>query len=282
MLRNLKSPSLALILFLTACGGKQNPSVHADKDTVVQSKDNSGGDTTHVKYNHLISNIPIPFDILNKLSNSYITYKAEFLNPVESAVRYNQISSRSLNLGIYGADLTYIISLGEFKEFAPHIRIIKKMADDLGIPNAFNDDMMARYNNNTENKDTLQKIIFHSYKEIDKTLKSNDRLGMAALVVGGGWIESLFLTTQTIGDHPNDGSYSTLYSLVKDQKVHLNNLIDLMDDFKLDPFDGIVTELKGVQKIYAEAGEGKSLSQVTVKSIAEHIAKLRNRIIVGN
>jgi len=270
-----------LVLLLSCTNSKQN-GTRSDKDTLTPALSDKTADSLRLKYSHLISNVPIPFDVLQKLSNSYVVYKPELMNPISALSGYNQSDSKSLNLGVYGADLTYIISIGEFKEFASHIHTIKRLADELGIPTAFDEGTMVRYNLNETNRDTLQNVMYHSYHEIDRTLKANDRFGMAALVVCGGWIESLYLTTQTIGNNDNSGSYSELYNLVFEQRKHLPNLINLLNDFKIPPFGKIITSLEKVRKLYASSTDNNHLSLEEVKAISEEVAKLRMEITHGS
>jgi hypothetical protein len=271
-----------LLVFILSCTNNKQNGTHPDKDTLAPVVSDKISDSLHLKYSHLISNVPIPFDILQKLSNSYVIYKPELLNPITALAGNNQSDSKSLNLGVYGADLTYIISVGEFKEFASHIHAIKRLADELGVSTAFNESTMARYNLNETNRDTLQNVMYHSYHEIDRTLKANDRFGMAALVVCGGWIESLYLTTKTIGNNENSGSYTELYNLVFEQRKHLPNLISLMNDFKIPPFGKITASLEKVRKLYTSSTDDNHLSMEEVKAISEEVAKLRMEITHGS
>ncbi len=274
----------SFVVLVAGCNSHQATEQQGEKDTLSQNISSPAGqaDTTHLKYNHLISNIPVPFEILNKLSNLHLAYAPGLINPLRSLSNYNKRESKSLNLGVYGADLTYIISLGEFKEFAPHVKAIKHLADELDIPLAFDDEMMSRYNINPPNKDTLQNALFNSYHEIDRSLKANDRLGMAALVVCGGWVESLYLTTRTIGQNENSGKYADLYLLVQAQRKHLQNLIGLLSDFKTEPFQNIVISLKETEELYEATGEGKLLKNEDLKKISEELAKLRAMIVTEN
>jgi hypothetical protein len=272
----------SFLTLLAACNSHQTQEQQGDKETVSQNVTAGPADTTHLKYNHLISNIPVPFEILNKLAGLHLAYTPGLINPLNAMSTYNKRESKSLNLGVYGADLTYIISLGEFKEFAQHIKTIKHLADELDIPLAFDDEMMSRYNSNPPNADTLQNALFNSYHEIDRSLKANDRIGMAALVVCGGWVESLYLTTRTIGDNDNSGKYMELYQLVLAQKKHLQNLISLLGDFKTEPFLHVVAGLKKTETLYAAAVESNSLKKEELKKISEELAKLRAFIISEN
>ncbi|MFI5150112.1 MAG: hypothetical protein ACHQRM_10295 [Bacteroidia bacterium] len=272
---------VVVLLLLYSCNNKPGSSQAADRDTVSRNVP-SPPDSTRMKYNHLIGNIPIPFEILQKLSTSYVAYKPGLLNPVNAQHKYNQSHSKSLNLGVYGADLTYIISMGEFKEFASYIRTVKKLADELGIPTAFDDKTMSRFEQNKGNKDTIQNVMYGSYSEIDRSLKSNDRISMAALVVCGGWVESLYLTTRTIGDNENNGSYTELYNLLFEQRRHIKNLINLLNDFKSEPFQSIIKDLNEINSLYTAGYDDNHLSQKEVKGIAEVVERLRTRITNGS
>jgi hypothetical protein len=272
----------SLVILLAACDSHSGQPNQTDRDTLPSGGTKIPVDTIHLKYNQLINTIPVPFEILNKLSSTYLVYKPGLINPLASLNGYNQRESKSLNLGVYGADLTYMLSLGEFKGFAPHVKAIKRLADELNIPLAFDDEMMSRYSANPPNRDTLQNALYTSYHEIDRTLKANDRVGMAALVVCGGWVESLYLTTQTIGENENTGKFSELYKLVLLQKKHLGNLISLLNDFQTDPFKKIVFSLHKIDKLYEAHPENKSMNNTEVKNITAELAGLRTLIITEN
>ncbi|HXC07187.1 MAG TPA: hypothetical protein VNZ86_20645 [Bacteroidia bacterium] len=269
------------LLCLFSCNTKQGPVQQADRDSL-QHNQTPALDSTRIKYNHLIGNIPIPFEILQKLSSSAVAYKPDLLNPASNVHKYNQSNSKSMNLGVYGADLTYVISMGQFKEFASYIRTVKKLADELGIPTAFDDKTMSRFEQNKGNKDTLQNVMYGSYSEIDRSLKSDDRIGMAALVICGGWVESMYLTTRTIGTNENNGSYTELYNLMFEQKRHIRNLINLLNDFKTEPFGEIARDLEEINQLYTLALNDNHLSQDEVKGISEVVVRLRTRITNGS
>jgi hypothetical protein len=270
------------LLILNSCEGNRNPGAHLPEKDSLNIHSASSTDSTHQKYSHLISNVPIPFDILNKLNTTGVPFRAALLNSLSNASSYNVNDSKSLNLGVYGADAAYLISMNECTGLAGHVKILKKLADELGITKAFNEDMMGRYNQGNSNKDTLQNVIWSSYTEIDQSLKSNDRLGLASLVVCGGWVESLYLTIQSISSHENEGTYSPLYSLLFAQKEHLTKLIRLMRDFKGDPFQAIVLELKTIESDFGSVTEASKLTWGQASKIAQDITHLRSVIVKGS
>lgn len=260
---------------LTGCsGGKDTPV----GDTGISIRqDDPVTDSTQAKYNRLISNVPIPFDMLKRLTGSGITYRDSLVNPVTNISRYSKSNIQAMNLGIYGADLTYVISMEQFGQVGPHIKPVKKLADIIVIPTAFDENMMRRYDNNRSNRDSLERMIYQSYQKIDITLKSNERLGLAALVVAGGWVESLYLTTQHLERDPASEKSKVLYEVLSDQQRHLGNLIELLKDFKDDEYTAsLVSDLVELKGFYLPGGQ---VTPEVLKKITDKIAAIRNRAV---
>ncbi|HEV7231870.1 MAG TPA: hypothetical protein VGO45_11105 [Bacteroidia bacterium] len=267
---------LLSICLLTACGGNHPAQIPSgEKDSLMPALTAKNQDTLREQYRHLIWSVPLSFDLLQKLSLAGTSYKAELLNPVSSVSRYNQTNTEALNLGVYGADMTYLISLGEFREFASHVRVIKQLTDALGVSSALDDDVLARFSDRNTNKDTLQNGISKSYRKIDKTLESNDRLEVAALVVCGGWIEGLYLSSSSVVS----GGSVALRQLLSEQKKHLPRLIRLMSYFKSEPFSGIEKDLQSIQKAFESAKDPEHPDLSELKNISSQIEQLRARII---
>src|SRR5207244_2998334 len=125
------------------------------------------------------------------------------------------------------------------------------LADDLGIPLAFDQSALSTYKKFGTNKDSLEKIVFNSYSEVDKTLKSNERIGLASLVVTGGWLEGLYATLKTLGSMPKNDKTKNIYKKIWEQKNHLDMIIALLGQFKEEiAYVNLVVDLQGVKTIY--------------------------------
>ncbi|HET6991339.1 MAG TPA: hypothetical protein VFJ43_08455, partial [Bacteroidia bacterium] len=88
---------------------KSNDNSHVDSthDTITGIDLN---DSTKMRFKKLVSAMPVPFDMLKKFSGAHLPFRGELLNVPENAVSYNSAGIQSLNLGVYGADLAYMIS----------------------------------------------------------------------------------------------------------------------------------------------------------------------------
>ena len=203
---------LIAVLSLSACNGdksiKENTLTAEDSLAMVET---ANTDVNKGKYDMVISDIPFPFEILDNLYTKHIPFEEKAMNPTSQASKYNQYNSKALNLGVYGADLAYAVTYEQFQDIGDYIKTTKRLAEDLNIPYAFDDNMMDKYNKFKDNKDSLTRVVYDSYNQVDKALKGDERVGMAALVVAGSWLEGLYLSSQTFLDAQKTPDNTSLY-----------------------------------------------------------------------
>ena len=184
----------------------------------------------------VISDIPFPFEILDNLYAQKIHFNQKAMNDFSNSSKYSEYNSKALNLGVYGADLSYSVTYEQFQQIGLYVKNSKKLADDLNIPYAFDDKMMQKYNQYKDNKDSLTRIVYDSYNQVDKALKGDERVGIAALVVTGSWLEGLYLSTKTYVDAPKTSENSSLYKVIAGQKQSLIIVIKLLEEYKKDEY----------------------------------------------
>lgn len=238
-MKRIISPFLILlsVLFLSgiqSCSNdKPNDLNNGDtvSDTITGQDQN---DSTKYRFKKLISAMPVPFDMLKQFSGAHLPFKGNLLNVPENATAYNGTDLQAMNLGIYGADLAYMISQDKLGDAAPYLRSIRKLSDAIVVPSAFDAGILKRYDTNQDKKDSLQGLIRTSYKRIDSTLQGNDRLVLATLVLTGGWIESIYLTTQHIGDDQQNEKNKVLFDMLSVQQPYLENISTLLGSFTND------------------------------------------------
>ena len=271
------------VLFLASCGTSSTDQQNTNTDTAasVSAHDTSNiDDLTQFKYDKLISNIPIPFDMLRLHKDVPLMYNSASLNPISNLNYYSSSTQKALNLGIYGGDLAYSITYEKFEDMSSYLRCAKKLADDLGIPLAFNQQALGTYKKYGTNKDSLEKIVFSSYSEVDKTLKSNERIGLASLVVTGGWIEGFYATLQTLGKTPKDEKSKNMYKKIWEQKNHLDMIIELLEQFKDEiAYVNLVIDLKEIKSVYDNLADKSGISEAEITLLSEKVSLMRSKII---
>lgn len=275
--------SITLLVFIFfACGNGRS-----DKEVSVITKDtataiNNTLTPSSEKYDLTISDIPFPFEILDNLYAKHIPFSQKIMNPIANVSKYSQYNSKALNLGIYGADLAYAVTYEQFQQIGAYIKNTKKIAEELNIPFAFNQEMLDKYNKFKDNKDSLTKVVCDSYTEVDKALKNDERIGMAALVVTGSWLEGLYLSTKTFVDAPKTDDNAILYKIIGEQKRSLLIIIKLLNEYQKDVFfESIINELNVITSEYNNISTNNVINEKQLIAINQKVEKLRNRIIEG-
>lgn len=235
---NIKTDKILLILLLfsfigyfSGCGNS------SDIDPDIEDIDDINDDTTYLDPSHvnqvkkIFINIPSPIEMATIMQQAGASYDAELLNSVDNIDKYTTIANSALNLGTYGADLSYTRMFDQIQESVNYLSVIRKLSDRLGIPQDEGSFAVGRIEENIDNRDSLLLIITETYATADTYLKENDRGSTAALIIMGGWIEALYISSHIIDrENPN----KEIMNRVAEQKYSLENLVALMECYEND------------------------------------------------
>lgn len=235
--------------------------------------------------------IPSPLEMANMIKQSGASFNKSILNPVANASKYTTALSQAVNLGIYSADLSYCSSFDQTQEAMQYMSTCKKMADALGVTGALSENILNRLEKNSNNKDSLLELVSESYAATDAFLKDNDRASTTSLIVAGGWIEAIYISTRLAA---NAKANAPIISRIAEQKDVLKNLIALMESYSNDEsLKPLLSDLKSIEKqfdsitIETSAGEvktdestGKTTidDKATVNMSAEQLASISKLI----
>ncbi len=297
------SPYITLFIFvlLLSCNNtKDNENVVSDDDIDI-SIDTIGNFEHSKKVKKIFYNIPSPLEMTSLMQKAGADFNPKILNKPENVDNYISVNKMALNLGVYGADLSYTRIFDQIQRSVTILSSIRKLSDGLGIPQDKGSFAINRLEENLNNRDSLLQIISDTYSSADLYLKENDRGSTAALIVTGGWVEGLYIAAHIVGDSANYNQ--EILTRIGEQKFSLNNLIELLKIYK-DEDEDIKTcfpkilELKNVfDKINVEYTKGevitdadKKMTIITskadvqietsdVEKIKKLIIKIRNYII---
>ncbi len=269
-----------LLATFTSCGGDKTDPVSYDtlRDTIIGS---NSSDTVKSRFKNLVSTMPVPFDMLNQFSGARLPYKSDLPNDPKKAVTYNSASTQSFNLGIYGADLAYMISQNQLGDAAPFLKAIRRLSDAVVVPSTFDASILQQYESNQNAKDSMQKLVRTSYKRIDSTLLGNDRLALATLVLTGGWLESIYLTTQHIGDEAQNDKNKVLFDMIAVQQPYLQNITELLGSFPNDSLcKNLHSDFRELKSSFPKGPNipGKEFFAET-KLLRDRVAIIRNKYV---
>jgi hypothetical protein len=234
--------------------------------------------------------------IFNRLS---VPYEQAALNPTDNKSLYSSNAKASINLGIYGVDFGYVKMFAMGQQMIDYILTIKDMSNKLGIPDKFLMDPIRKIESNLSSPDTIMALVNKSYSDIEDHLRLEGRESTAGLMLMGGWIEALYLTTQLLynAEKPDP----EVVEKIAQQKYTLTSLLSFMKNYYDDPVVVFYTkkliflkryfdtfdiyfkkgdlEINKNKQVLMASGSETTVTIETLTKIKDYVAKLRMEIV---
>ena len=171
--------------------------------------------------------LPSPLELTLLFKKEGVVYYGDILHDIDRRDDYLLTSKKALNLGVYGADLSYAGLFGKHQEAIEFFTVTQIIAEDLGIGQTFQKRFISRLEENANNKDTLLQVISDFFLENDVYLKDLNQQDISTYVLAGGWIEGIYLGTSMAVETSNG---SGIRNIIAGQKHSLNNLTILLQN----------------------------------------------------
>ena len=271
---------MSFLFFMSACSSDAtDESDQFDEEQVSEEDEPKAEESKVKKTGKVFYTIPSPLELTSIIKKAGAAYDKTICNSVDNISNYHTQTSMALNLGIYGADLSYSSIFEQTQETMHYFAACKTLADDLGITSAFGESTVKRIQKNLNNRDSLISIISDSYWETDAYLKENNRSSTSALVVAGGWIEGLYVSVNIASKTENN---KEIVSRIGEQKLTLGNLIAMLQHFSDDEVKPIVEDLQDLRSTY----EGVEITYTRREPITDSKSKVTtlqttSEIIIG-
>ncbi len=268
-IRYLLPAVFGLIVLASSCGGRQEGETRAITDNkerpeMVQSSVEGLEDYP----------IPTSVEVVEMLQRAGAPYILGISNSAANVDRYFTEKKKALNLGVYGADLSYAGTYEMNQEIMKYLQVCKRLIDELNISTSFNQGFVQRVERNLENKDSLINIVSESFYDTYVFLTDNQRDDLALLVMTGSWIEGIYLTSQiSIGARDN----SEITDIILRQSDPLERLLALLDEHEDDELvNSLFIELTDIYEFIN--AQQSPMSSTALDSFSEKIESLRTRI----
>ena len=232
------------VLFSCNSGNKNKDNNKNVEETLVDTV--SGTESNSNKIEKIFYNVPSPIEMAHLTQTAGVPYNSSLLNPTDNADSYSTTTNLALNLGVYGADLSYCRLFDQIQQSIDYLSVIRTIIEELKIPQDKASISINKLEDNINNRDTLLQIISDTYGNADLYLKENDRESTAALIVLGGWMEALYISTNMIdAKKPNH----EIMGRIAEQKYSLENLIKLLNSItdKKDFLSVMMPKLKNLE-----------------------------------
>lgn len=279
-------------LAFTSCGDKDEKSedvVSTDSVKVETPVTNPVSET--------FFQVPSPGEMLTfiKMVGGKSNKNVSFLNSPDNQKNYNDNKLKALNFGVYSCDLSYCSIFEMGSESLKYFKSVKTLGDQIGVATAISPEILKRLESNVGKPDSLAVITDDIYFSSFEALEDSKQGPTLALVVAGGWLESLFIATQLSKYDAN----SPVIERLADQKYTLENLIEFLKKHETDAnvaavkadFESLLAEFnklteKDAAATVAKADKGKAtligggkqlvMSQEVYKAIVDKVKSVRN------
>ncbi|MFO8066827.1 MAG: hypothetical protein R6U11_04515 [Bacteroidales bacterium] len=271
-----KSPLFIVLLaiaglFIASCqfDGKEEPiDLLTDTDLEMDKQ------LTDAMIGEMITSIPNPVEMSSLLQKSGVVYSHELLNPVSNISSYNTNFQKAVNLGIYGTDLVYMNIYDRTVATLQYLRNVKDLANDLRVGQFFDYETLNRLSESSRNIDSVLFITNSGFDRMSRYLITQNRSNIAVLISYGTWIESLYIATNVQTIPPNK---DIIYRRIGEQKIVLDNMILLLNNYSKDPnFVELFEDALKLKMIFDKVTISYHYSEPTIKEVDGEVVIMDN------
>ncbi len=235
---NYALPTAFFMGLLFSCGNPDSEGNEMDDD--LRDPNNS----LITNFDNKVFSIPSPVQTSMLLKQLDLSFYPTVLSPVDKVSSYSTKASQALNLGVYGTDLGYVSLYNENIYSVKYLSAVQKLTEKLGLTGAFDKEFLQRFEGHLSDQDTLMLLVSDAFKRADLFLKNSNRKSDAALILAGGWIESMYISSEI----NIQKSTPRIVERIGEQQWTLNSIIDLLSEYNDNGVNNdLISDLKDLQ-----------------------------------
>lgn len=256
---------LAVFLaFLIACQSEKKKEADASDEFDQQAQ------KLKEQVEKVVYDIPPPSEIPYIIQSTGADFNPNIVNDAAKYESYTVSPKRAaFNLGVYATDIGYLSSYNKTQDALNYMDVCLKLTESVGVQDAVDLNVLERFENNLSNPDSLGIIINEVVENSDKYLQESERTNMAALVLGGTFVEALYIATQIIDTYPKDilsddqrwVVLAPLVQLLAQQKDSLKDLVDLLNSVE-EKDDWIRATINSLEELYQNYTEFDPMDKI--------------------
>ena len=192
------------------------------------------------------------------IKRSGASFHGDALNGADRASDYTTSDAQAINLGIFGADLSYATIFEENATSLEYLAAIKSLSTELGVDDVLSGEVMDEVEANRNDRDLLIDIVSDTFYELNERLKFNGQEDLAGLGVASGWVEGMYLATRHLDEAPEE-----LKTRIAEQKLVLDDVMRLCKSYEqTEALAALLTSMEAIEAAYAGVatteGEGST------------------------
>lgn len=265
-------------ILVTSCHSNNTQAVATSaKDTASTKPASTGNNQMQDTVNVML---PSPLQIGSMYKNAGLNYLPGITDSIKETAQFNSTYSQALNMGIYGADLSYCILNKKSQDALNYLKLLHSLGEKLGFGSVFEANSLAkRFQDNLNSEDSLVGIIAELQMNADTYLTTNNQQYVSAVTFAGAWVESMYIGSRVYEQKKN----ANVSEKISEQMNILDILIKKLSQYKAQDnhVGDIIASLKGIEdtyKGYSEVQNSNPDNDQIAKLTDAHITELSKEI----
>lgn len=221
-------PVFSLLLFSCADEKTSDEKNDEPQEVSVQEANENAVTPNVLKIESEIFSLPSPVQTALLLEKNEVDFDEALLNPISNEELYINQFKKSLNMGVYGADLAYLSNYNNAQLKLDYFKVVDQLAGDLNIRGNIDQSIIDRFAANIDNQDSLYALNARLFQAADRYLKETEDTQIASLILAGGWVEALYLAVKAADENPD------LRKRIGEQGIAARSLVNLLSKIE-DP-----------------------------------------------
>ncbi len=220
----LQLATIAVIgaLTLSSCEGYSSI-----EDNIISGDVRSPNSALNTNFDGAVFSIPSPIQTGYLIKELNLSFDAKLGNDPSKVRLYVDEYSQSLNLGIYGADLGYSALYDQKNITLKYLSSVENLTNQLGLNAAFNTEFLNSFESKIDDEKEMIHLMSEAFKKADNFLKNSNRKAASALILTGGWLESIHLACQLNSKSPRQ----EIKQRIGEQKQSIGTIIAILNEY---------------------------------------------------
>ncbi|MFM2201356.1 MAG: hypothetical protein RL040_556 [Bacteroidota bacterium] len=214
-------------LLLFSCGDSPNP--QPTIEGVVKDGISTSG--TIMLQGHVVM-IPPPAILSHSIAMEKISFERQSVSEPDRTSQLTSEMKRALNLGVLGADLSYLINHNQTGAIPQYLAAIRQLTDNLGISQEVDPEILKQIEAGLDDPANMLGLQGVFFRNLESYLKKNNRNAISIYILLGGWIEALHQLASpadSTAGHPLD-------RFLAEQTYSAQGVRSLMDSLQNESF----------------------------------------------
>lgn len=219
--------------------------------------------------------LPTSAEVLKKLADLDLGYILGATNPPANARNYVSSYTRSVNLGVFGADLSYATLYNMQQDVIDYLEALRTLAGDLNLQKIYDESLYDLIRENFDNRDTLVTVLTDAFDRTYSLMVDGGQVNLALLMVGGAWVEGMYLT---LAVSESGAHVSGFESVLLEQKKSFGLFEELAVPHSDDALVAkMLSDMTPIRDMYATLGT--SLTMQNIEDLKKAVNTVRAELI---